>query len=70
MVPPSEDRTPRSQLDLKLFSGNRLFHGRAGLTLGVENVLDSREVINFQSDFSGTRFQQGRRITLGIGGRF
>jgi len=70
VVPPDADRTPRSQLDLKLFSGNRLFHGRAGLTLGVENLFDSRQVINFQSAFSGTRFQQGRRITLGITGRF
>ena len=69
VVPPSGDRTPRSQFDLKLFSGNRLFHDRAGLTLSVENLLDSREVVNFQSAFSGTRFQQGRRITLGIGGR-
>ena len=70
VVPPSGDRTPSSEFDLKLFTGNRLFGNRAGLTLDVENLLDSRKVINFQSDFSGTRFQQGRRITLGITGRF
>lgn len=70
VVPPSEDRTPRSSMDLKLFSGNIFFGRKAGLTLDVQNVFDSRNVINFQSDFSGTRFQQGRRITLGLSGSF
>ena len=70
VVPPSAHRTPQDEFDLKLFTGNRLFHGRAGLTLDVENLFNSLKVINFQSDFSGTRFQQGRRITLGIGGKF
>ena len=70
VVPPSENRTPQDEFDLKLFTGNRLFHGRAGLTLDVENLFNSLKVINFQSDFSGTRFQQGRRITLGLSGRF
>ncbi len=70
VVPPSTSRTPQDEFDFKIFSGNRLFHGRAGLTLDVENLFNSLKVINFQSDFSGTRFQQGRRITLGIGGRF
>jgi hypothetical protein len=70
VVPPSEDRTPRDQLDLKLFSGNVLFGKKAGLTLDVQNLLDSRKVINFESAFSGTRFQMGRRITLGLSGKF
>ncbi len=70
VLPPSEKRTPRSSMDLKFFSGNVLFGDNAGLTLDIQNVFDSREVINFQSDFSGTRFQQGRRITLGLSGHF
>jgi len=70
VVPPSEDRTPRDQFDLKLFSGNRLFGGKAGMTLDVQNLFDTREVINFQSAFSGTRFQMGRRISLSLTGKF
>jgi hypothetical protein len=32
--------------------------------LAVQNIFDSRPVINFNSGFSGTRFQQGRCIVL------
>lgn len=70
IVPPSEDRTPRDQLDLHLTSGDRLLRGKGGLALDVENAFDSRKVINFQSDFSGTRFQQGRRILLSLNLKF
>lgn len=70
VVPPSEDRTARDQFDLKVGTGNVLFNHRAGLTLDVENLFDKRNVINFQSAFSGTRFMQARRITLSINGRF
>lgn len=70
VVPPSESRTPRSQVDLRLTTGERTFHGRGGLSLDVSNLFDSREVINFQSDFSGTRFQQGRRVLLSVFGHF
>ncbi|MFI5386593.1 MAG: TonB-dependent receptor plug domain-containing protein [Fimbriimonadales bacterium] len=63
-IPPSLNRIPRSQLDLSLNSGDRLFHGMGGIGLQVFNVFDSRQVINFQSGFSGTRFQIGRRLLL------
>ncbi len=63
-IPPSVKRVPRTQIDLRLSTGPRLFHGRGGLGLSVENLLDDRTVINFQSAFSGTRFQQARRILL------
>lgn len=65
VVPPGDDRTPRTEVDLHAETGDRLFRGRGGLTLDVENLFDSRDVINFQSDFSGTRFQMGRRILVG-----
>lgn len=65
VVPPGEGRTPRSQVDLHLSTGDVLFHGTGGLTFDMTNVFDSREVINFQSAFSGTRFQEGRRLSLG-----
>ena len=53
-------RTPRTLLNFTLGTGPRLFGGHGGLTLAVENLLDDRSVINFNSGFSGTRFQQGR----------
>ncbi len=61
-IPPSSERVPRSEVDLHLTSGKKLFGGRGGFGLDVANLFDSRDVINFQSAFSGTRFQQGRRI--------
>ncbi|AIE86464.1 TonB-dependent receptor [Fimbriimonas ginsengisoli Gsoil 348] len=70
IVPPSEERTPRDQLDLHMTTGERLFRGQGGLALDVQNAFDSRKVINFQSAFSGTRFQQGRRILLSVFGKF
>jgi outer membrane receptor protein involved in Fe transport len=70
VVPPSVYRTPRQQLDIHATSGEKMFRGRGGLELDVNNVFDSRQVINFQSGFSGTRFQQGRSFTLGMNLKF
>ncbi|HLJ53876.1 MAG TPA: TonB-dependent receptor [Chthonomonadaceae bacterium] len=69
------DRTPRTVLNLRLASAPTLFGGSAanghgGVELAIENLLDDRPVINFQSAFSGTRFQQGRRILLSAFGKF
>ncbi|MDR3691464.1 MAG: TonB-dependent receptor [Fimbriimonas sp.] len=63
-VPPSTDRTPRTQMDLHMSTGDHLFGGKGGLGLDVTNLFDTRTVINFQSGFSGTRFQIGRTILL------
>jgi outer membrane receptor protein involved in Fe transport len=68
-------RTPRTVLNLRLASQPTLFGGTAqnghgGVELNIENLLDDRPVINFQSAFSGTRFQQGRRILLSLFGKF
>lgn len=57
-------RQPRTRVDLNLSSGPKLFKGFGGLRLDVDNLFDDRSVVNFNSDFSGTRFQQGRRIVL------
>jgi len=70
VVPPSLGRTPRDQVDLHMTTGDRIFHGRGGLSLDVSNLFDNRDVINFQSDFSGTRFQQGRRVLLSVFGHW
>ena len=63
-IPPSVYRVPRTQIDMRFGTGPRLFRGHGGLGVSVENLMDDRTVINFQSAFSGTRFQQARRILL------
>ncbi len=57
-------RESRTRIDTRLSTGPQLFGGKGGLNLDVENILDDRSLINFGSDFSGTRFQQGRRVVL------
>ena len=69
-IPPSDRRIPRSQVDLRLATSPHAFGKRGGLGLDVTNLFDTRSVINFQSAFSGTRFQQGRRILLSLSGSF
>ena len=64
IVAPNEDRTSRTETSLHLNSGDRLFKGRGGLAFDILNVFDARNVINFQSAFSGTRFQTGRRFQI------
>jgi outer membrane receptor protein involved in Fe transport len=70
-----DNRTPRTIVNLRLASQPNLFggtaaSGRGGLELAIENLFDDRSVINFKSAFSGTRFQQGRRILLSANGKF
>ena len=70
-IPPDTDkRIPHTQVDLRLSSNPHLIGGHGGVGLDVTNLLDSRTVINFQSAFSGTRFQQGRRVLLSMFGKF
>lgn len=64
VIPPNVNRTPRTTVNLHLATGDRLFQGRGGLSLDITNLFDRRDVINFQSAFSGTRFQLGRAISL------
>ncbi len=44
--------------------------GPAGLELDVENLTNDVSVLNFNSGYSGTRFQQGRRVLLNLTGSF
>jgi outer membrane receptor protein involved in Fe transport len=64
-------RQPRTEVNLRLASAPvRTGRSGVGFELAVENLFDSRKVINWQSPFSGTRFQQGRRVLLNLNGRF
>ena len=61
------------ELNLRLASGMRPLRGgrsQIGLELQVENVLDGRARLNYQSYLTGTRYQQSRRILGAITGRF
>ena len=70
ILPPSIFRTPRTQVDFRISTGDHLLNGRGGFSIEIQNLTDSREVINYQSAFSGTRFQQARRILLSANIRF
>lgn len=58
------NRQSRTFVNTRLSTGPKLFAGHGGLNLDIENIFDNRALINFGSDFSGTRFQQGRRVVL------
>ncbi len=65
-----DGRQGRAEVNLRLATRPN-FAGRAiGFEFLVENLLNSKERINFRSSFEGTRFQTGRRITVGAFGRF
>ena len=67
---PNGHRQPRTTMDLNLNASPRFLHGKGALGLAIQNLLDDRTVINFQSAFSGTRFLQGRRVLLTLSGNF
>ncbi len=70
IAPDINKRIPRTEVGLRLSSSPHLIYGHGGIGLDVTNLFDSREVINFESGFSGTRFQEGRRILLSVFEKF
>ena len=65
---PDSSRQSRNYLNLSLVQPHILPH--VDLELLIENVFDDRSVINFESGFSGTRFQQGRSFEVALKGTF
>ena len=68
-----DDGQPRhvhQSFNLRLSSNPNLFNKGLGATFEVENLFNQEDLINFNSAFSGTRFQQGRRVLFTINGRF
>jgi outer membrane receptor protein involved in Fe transport len=57
-------RKSRFLTNISATSKPDLLWGKGGLKLSVENLFDQRERINFNSAFSGTRFEQGRTALL------
>jgi hypothetical protein len=62
-IPP---RVEHQEVDVRFSTGPHLWKSGVGADLDVANLFDSRQVLNFNSGFSGTRFQQGRRIILSV----
>ncbi len=50
--------------------GHPHLFGSAGLELDVENLTNDVSVLNFNSGYSGTRFQQGRQAIIRVTGSF
>jgi outer membrane receptor protein involved in Fe transport len=64
-------RNVRALVNMRISSGPRLFPGNhGGVELNVYNLFNRRDVINFNSGFSGTRFQQGLTVLLSAFGQF
>jgi outer membrane receptor protein involved in Fe transport len=58
------NRKSNTRVDLSATTNEKFLFGVAGLKCSVTNIFDERNRINFNSGFSGTRFQQGRAIVL------
>lgn len=58
------------ELNLRASTNDKFIARSFGLEIGVENALNGKGRYNFQSPFEGTRFQQGRRVTIAAFGRF
>ena len=67
-------RQAHTEVNLRLATSPRLIgagpRGGIGFGLDVQNIFNSRRPENFNSGFSGTRFQLGRRILLNVTGGF
>ena len=61
-------RQAHTEVNLRLGSPRLAKSG--GLELDVQNLFNSLRPFNFNSGFSGTRFQQGRRVLLTLTGSF
>jgi outer membrane receptor protein involved in Fe transport len=67
---PTGPRISRHQVGLRLSTGSRFFKGNGGLNLDISNLFNERSVINFQSGFSGTRFEKGREVLFSAFAKF
>ncbi|MBC8104472.1 MAG: TonB-dependent receptor [Cytophagales bacterium] len=67
---PNGSRESITQVNLRIASGPRFANNKLGVELGVENLFDGKSRLNAASAFAGYRYQQGRRIRLGIAGKF
>ncbi|MES2463209.1 MAG: TonB-dependent receptor [Armatimonadota bacterium] len=65
-----DSRESITEFNLRIGTGPRYAKNRLGFELGVQNLFDSKSRINDASPFAGYRYQQGRRVRLGVTGKF
>jgi outer membrane receptor protein involved in Fe transport len=68
-------RSTNEHTNIVISTGPGLFgggptNGKGGVSLIVANIFNDTSIINFNSGFSGTRFDQGRSVLLQVFGRF
>lgn len=64
------NRNARTEINFRYSTGAKLLSNDLQADLSVENLLNSQSVMNFNSPFTGTRFQQGRRVMLSLTRKF
>jgi outer membrane receptor protein involved in Fe transport len=57
-------RHPNKAINLRLLGGRNMIGANTTLQLDVSNIFDWRNILNFDSGFSGTRFESARSILL------
>jgi len=62
-------RTPHNEINLRFAGAPNMIGRGTSLVLEVQNLMDDRTLLNFNSGFSGTRFQIGRTIMLSCQGK-
>jgi outer membrane receptor protein involved in Fe transport len=62
-------RTPHNEINIRLASAPNFVGKGTSLVFEVQNLLDDRALLNFNSGFSGTRFQMGRTLLLSCQGK-
>lgn len=68
VVGPAAGRKAITEVNLRVASAASRFRG-IGVELGIENLTDNRDVMNF-GGATGVRFQQGRRLVLSLSGKY
>lgn len=63
-------RNSNQHVNVRLASRPNWIAHTLGAEVDVENVFNSLDVLNFNSGFSGTRFEQGRRVLFSLNGHF
>ena len=64
------NRSPVSEVNFRLASPANFFYDRYGLEVGIENLFNGQGRYSLNDDFAGTRFQQGRRLSVSLFGRY
>jgi outer membrane receptor protein involved in Fe transport len=63
-------RITNQYLNVSVASPPKMIGGYAGVKLEIDNITNNLDVLNFNSGFSGTRFEQGRRFLVSLTGTY